>query len=274
MTRRRISGQKASDAQERNQHAIAKSPELRASVQQESQATVDSNHPDAASAAATPERELTGVTLAQEERIRARERELDVMTERARMSDQTGRERRTREHVVEQCRAIQSTPDPRPELDRETLGSVNQHAHRIANDIQGGATRAALSRRLAERVANGCELVDAVLELADEAREDTGVIVPIGEVPDVNRGTISVEGEIVQLWEPGHPAIQDVGLIADESGQIKFTTWTKSRCCAVREGDRVRFRAAATNWYQGWCSLALTGDSRVEFPNQEAWWTR
>jgi hypothetical protein len=273
MARRRISGQKASDAQERNQNAV-ETPDLRPSVQQESQAKVDSNHPDAGSAATKVERELEGVTLAQEERIRARERELDVMTERARMSDQAGRERRTRKRVVEQCRAIQSTPDPRPELDRETLGTVNQHAHRIANDIQGGATRAALSRRLAERVANGCRLVDAVLELADEAKEDAGAIVPIGEVPDVSRQAISVEGEIVQLWEPGHPAIQDVGLIADESGQIKFTTWTKGRCRSVAEGEQVRFRAAAKNWYQGRCSLALTGDSRVEFPNREAWWTR
>jgi hypothetical protein len=151
---------------------------------------------------------------------------------------------------------------------------VNQHAHPIAGDIPGGVTRAALSRRLAERVASGCELVDAVLELADEARADAGAVVPIGEVPETSRETVSVEGEIVQLWEPGHPAIQDVGLIADDSGQIKFTTWTKSRCQSVAEGEQVRFRAAVKNWYQGRCSLALTGDSRVEFPERGAWWTR
>jgi ssDNA-binding replication factor A large subunit len=85
---------------------------------------------------------------------------------------------------------------------------------------------------------------------------------------------VSVSGKVVQLWEPGHPAIQDVGLIADESGQIKFTIWTKSRCCAVKEGEQVRFRAAARNWYRGRCSLALTGESRVEFPERGAWWTR
>jgi hypothetical protein len=196
------------------------------------------------------------------------------MTERARLSDQTGRERRTRERVVKQCQAIQSTPDPRPEVDRETLGSVNQHAHRIANDIDGGATRAALSRRLAERVASGCELVDAVLETVESAREDTGVVVPIGDVPDISRQTVSVEGEIVQLWEPGHPAIQDVGLIADDNGQIKFTTWTKSRCRSVAGDEYVRFRAAARNWYRDRCSLAPTGDSRIEFPEREAWWIR
>jgi ssDNA-binding replication factor A large subunit len=117
-------------------------------------------------------------------------------------------------------------------------------------------------------------VVDAVLKLADEARADTGVIVPIGEVPDVGLGTVSVRGEVVQLWEPGHPTIQDVGLIADDSGQIKFTTWTKSGCRSLTDGECIRFRAAATNWYQGRCSLALTGESRVEFPSQEAWWTR
>ncbi len=272
---KRVFDHTASDAQERDQHASAveDGPELRPSVQQEAQATVDANHPDAGSAAATPERELTGVTLAQEERIRAREQELETMTARARLSDQRGRERRTRERVTERCRAIKSTEDPRAAMDRGTLGTVNQHAHRIADGIQGGATRAALSRRLAERVATGCELVAAVLDLANEARADTGVIVPIDAVPDVNRQTVSVEGEIVQLWEPGHPAIQDVGLIADDSGQIKFTTWTKSRCRSVAEGEQVRVRTAARNWYQGRCSIALTGDSRVEFPTREPWWT-
>lgn len=78
-----------------------------------------------------------------------------------------------------------------------------------------------------------------------------GAIVPIGGVSDISRGTVSVSGEVVQLWGPGHPAIQDVGLIADDSGQMKFTTWTKSRCCAVQEGEHVRFRAAARNWYWG-----------------------
>ncbi len=204
MTSKRISGQKASDAQEHNHESAVDTPELRASVQQESQAKVDTNHPDAGSAAAKTQRELTGVTLAQEERIRAREQELKTMTERARLSDQPGREQRTRERVVEQCRAIESRPDPRAEMDRETLGNVNQHAHRIAGDIEGGATRAALSRRLAERVANGSALVDAVLELADEAaREDTGVVVPIGDVPDVSRQTVSVEGEIVATGATG-----------------------------------------------------------------------
>lgn len=50
-----------------------------------------------------------------------------------------------------------------------------------------------------------------------------------------------------------------------------FTAWTRSRVALIKKGDRVRFRGIKKNWYQGRCSVALTGDSVVEFPEQEAW---
>lgn len=40
----------------------------------------------------------------------------------------------------------------------------------------------------------------------------------------------------------------------------------------VREGETVRFQAAAKNWYKGRCSLSLTGWSRIEFPERGRWW--
>jgi hypothetical protein len=252
-------------------------PEFRASVDQEIQAKVDANHPDAASEV----RELSGVTLAQEERIRAREAELDRISARGSLTEQRGREGRSRERAA----AIQSEArrefderaasvdpwqaperdDPREALTREELAAVNEQAARIAADDYADCTRAAVARRLAERVADGDELLSAVVAVKEAVRQEPGTVVPIGDLEAVAREEVSIRGRIETLWEPSSAAIRQVGLIADESGRTKFTSWVKSRAPLVEEGDEVVLRAVAKNWYQGRCSVALTGRSRVEF---------
>jgi ssDNA-binding replication factor A large subunit len=114
-------------------------------------------------------------------------------------------------------------------------------------------------------------VVKAVLETLEELKAESGAIVPIADVPDVPVGEVTVGGEIIELWAPSSSAIQQVGLIEDDSGKIKFTCWEKSGQTVVREGQTVRFRAAAKNWYEGRCSIALTGWSRIEFPERGRW---
>jgi hypothetical protein len=59
---------------------------------------------------------------------------------------------------------------------------------------------------------------------------------------------VTVQGTVQTLWEPSSNAIQQVGLIADDSGKIKFTCWEKSGQTVVREGHTVRFQAVAKDW--------------------------
>lgn len=148
---------------------------------------------------------------------------------------------------------------------------MNEQAARLAEQ-HGGLARAAISRQLAERIAAGMDVLDAVVEVIELVRDQPGTVVPIAQVGEVDRGEVSIEGTIETLWDASSPAIQQVGLIADESSQTKFTVWMKSRQPVVREGERVRFRNAAKNWYEGRCSIALTGWSRVEFPERGEWW--
>jgi len=65
-------------------------------------------------------------------------------------------------------------------------------------------------------------------------------VVPIGKLEDVNRKEVSIEGRIEVLWESNSPAIAQVGLIEDESGQTKVTIWEKSNASWVEEGEQVR----------------------------------
>ena len=253
---------------------VDETPEFRATVDMEVQAKVDSNHPDAR-VEEGPDH-LFGKTLEQEERIQAREAELEHISAQAELSQQEGRAKRTREVVVEQCGRDEPEPvertDPREKLTQEKLAEVNRQAMRISDEVQGGWSRAVVAKQLAEKVARGRDVTKAVLETLEELKAAPGAIVPIADVPDVPVGEVTVEGTVQTLWEPSSTSIQQVGLIADDSGKIKFTCWEKSNQTVVREGQKVRFRAAAKNWYEGRCSIALTGWSRIEFPERGRWW--
>lgn len=209
-----------------------------------------------------------------------REAELERISAQAELGTQDGRAKRSRE-VVREARRKQwhsSSPDdrgedPRETLDRVTLAKVNREADRIAERLDGVHTRAGISRALAKRVVDGQDLTEAVFATMNALKAAPGTICPIADVPDVPTDEVSVRGTIDTLWEPSDPAIQQVGLIADDTGRTKFTVWRKSQCTAVAEGETVRFRAAKVNWYQGQWSLALTYDSRIEFPERDPrWW--
>jgi len=253
---------------------VDETPEFEAAVKQETQAKVDANHPDGI--ADTSKDRIHGVTLEQEERIRAREAELERISAQAELGTQDGREQRTREVVSEQCGRDEPAPaertDPREKLTQDELAEVNEQAMRISDEVKGGWSRAVVAKQLAEKVQRGRDVTKAVLETLEELKAAPGAIVPIADVPDVPVGEVTVEGEITQLWDPSDTSISQVGLIEGDSGKIKFTIWEASRKTVVSEGETVRFRAVKKNWYQGRCSIAITGWSRIEFPERGRWW--
>ncbi|WP_255150104.1 DNA-binding protein [Halorarius halobius] len=261
--------EKDSDAST-DEQPVDETPELRATVQLETQAKVDTNHPDV---------DTASMTLEAEERFRAREAEKARTRRRFDRRESSDREARTRLAATQgsrerrrtfQRRAASVDPwaapdrgDPHRELEQEQVAAVNQQASRIAQEVRDASSRAAVSRRLAERVADGSSILSASVAVMDAERTRPGSVVPIGMLEEVSRQEVSVAGTIEELWPSSHPKIAQVGLIADESGQTKFTSWHRSHCRPVAEGERVRIRAAALNWYQGRPSIALTGDTRV-----------
>lgn len=243
--------------QEAEIEVVDETPELRPTVELEIQAKVDLNHFQGVG---------RGLTLAEEERMIAREWEIERTRRRIDRSQDSDREARTRNVAVEMCTEPKEY-DPRQCLSREDLGAVNKQARRIAERV-GGITSAAVSRILAEHVERGADTETAVVLTFEEVRLAPGVVVPIEDVKDVPREEVNVEGVVDVLWEPKHPSIQQVGLLEDETGRIKFTTWRKSGQPMVREGDLVRFASMAKNWYEGRVSVALTGQSRVTVLDQ------
>ncbi|GAA0216387.1 DNA-binding protein [Halobaculum roseum] len=264
---------------------VDETPEFQATVQMEVQAKVDANHPDGM--VDTSDERIYGATLEQEERIRAREAELERISAQAEMGTQEGRAKRTREIAAKrsaeqraefQKRAASVNPmadpergDPRAELTQEQLAAVNKQSMRLAEKLDGWS-RAAIGRRLGEAVVGGKDLMSAVVGVFEELQTAPGTVVPIGKLEDVNRKEVSIEGQVETLWDPSHPSIAQVGLIADDSGQTRVTIWEKSNAPWIEEGEQVRIHGAARNWYEGRVSLAVTGWTTLHFPERGRWW--
>jgi hypothetical protein len=243
--------------------------EGRPSVRQEIQAKVDTNHPDA---------QTTGLTLEAEERLAAREAEIKRTQQRYDRYQESDREARTqtvaergsverRDAFAKRAGSVDpwadpDREDPRAQLAREQLGEVNREAARLAGELPGWS-RAAISRLVAQRVVEGVDMMEAVLTVFEACRDAPGQVIPIGVVGEVNRAEVDIKGVVGVLWESSHSAIQQVGLLEDETGTIKFTVWRKSSQPTVREGERVRMRSVAKSWYQGQVSVALTGRSQL-----------
>ncbi|ELZ27045.1 OB-fold nucleic acid binding domain protein [Halogeometricum pallidum JCM 14848] len=257
----------------------AEQVELRPSVELERQGLIDSSVAERG----------RGLTLAAEERLAAREFEIERTRMRMDAHQMGDREERTRAVVEktneERRRDFQiragcvdrwtdpKEADPREELSKEQLAAVNRQAMRIHESVPNSGSTAAIARQLAERVADGDQLMSTVIAVAEAEERRPESVVPIRVVGDVNSGEVTVEGEVEMLWEPSNSAIQDAGLLKDETGTIKFVSWKKSGQPAVREGERVRFRCARKKWYDGTCSLALTSWSDVEVVEYAGWWT-
>jgi len=252
-------------------------PELRRSVEQEIQGKVDTNHPDSCRAS---------MTLEQEEKAIARD--IEIARTRARVDEQirewerqtrltvetTGRQ--TRRRFDKRAASVDGwrdpdRADPRMKLSQEDVAAVNEQAARLARKLDGW-TRAAVSRRLAERLVDGRTMTDAVVDVYEELETAAGTVIPIAKVGEVNRSEVCISGRVETWWVPSHPRIAQVGLIGDESGRTRLTIWEASNAPWIEEGEQVRIHGAAVSWYEGRASLAVTGWSTIHFPERGRWW--
>ena len=53
---------------------------------------------------------------------------------------------------------------------------------------------------------------------------------------------LDLEAKVVELWDPTSDTINQVGLIGDETGVIKFVSWAKAKLPAIEEGKSYLFK--------------------------------
>ncbi len=75
---------------------------------------------------------------------------------------------------------------------------------------------------------------------------------------------LTLEAKVVELWEPRSDSIDQVGLIGDETGTIKFTKWAKSDLQQLEEGTSYQFENVVSDEYQGRYSVKLNRTTNIE----------
>ena len=93
-------------------------------------------------------------------------------------------------------------------------------------------------------------------------------IVDIADIDDAEEW-VSLEAEVVDLWDNDHDSIAQVGLLDDGTGRIKFTAWAKSDLMLLNEGEQYRLENVITDEYNGRMSVKLNSSTDVDFLDEE-----
>jgi len=75
---------------------------------------------------------------------------------------------------------------------------------------------------------------------------------------------VTIEGRVVALSSPASPAIAQSGIIADDSGGIRFVAWAKSNAPAMTVGSWYHIEAAVVDEFKGIASLKIHSGTTVK----------
>jgi replication factor A1 len=75
---------------------------------------------------------------------------------------------------------------------------------------------------------------------------------------------VTIEGKVVALSAPASPSIAQSGIIADESGAIRFVAWAKSNAPKMAEGSWYRIESAVVDEFKGVPNLKIHSGTTVK----------
>ena len=75
---------------------------------------------------------------------------------------------------------------------------------------------------------------------------------------------VTIEGKVVGLSQPASPSIAQSGIIADESGAIRFVVWAKSNAPAMAEGSWYRIESAVVDEFKGVANLKVHSGTTIK----------
>ncbi len=80
---------------------------------------------------------------------------------------------------------------------------------------------------------------------------------------------VTVEGKVVSLSSPQSESIAQSGILADESGAIRFIVWAKSNAPVLEERKWYRFESATIDEYRGAPSMKIHSGTTVTPVDEE-----
>lgn len=75
---------------------------------------------------------------------------------------------------------------------------------------------------------------------------------------------VTLEGKVVALLSPPSPAIAQSGIIADESGAIRFVAWAKANAPKLSEGAWYRIESAVADEFKGVVNLKIHSGTTIK----------
>lgn len=101
--------------------------------------------------------------------------------------------------------------------------------------------------------------LDEDIEIPDREAQ----LVTIDSINESNKW-VNLRAKVVQLWDSEHESIDQIGLIGDETGTIKFVKWTKSELPALVEGKSYSFENLTTDEFEERFSVKFNKGSSID----------
>ena len=121
----------------------------------------------------------------------------------------------------------------------------------------------------ARRSVTNSYLDEAGLERDDIASGAGGSqLVEVADI-DEDEQWVDLKVKVVDLWDPGHESIAQVGLVGDESGTMKFVAFQTSELEALEEGTVYSLQNVVTDEYQGNFSVKLNRTTTITELDEE-----
>lgn len=175
------------------------------------------------------------------------------------MTDDTEQDKKIREEAED---IVESISHDR--VDEEVEDVVMRLEEFMEHNVQPSEARDAVVLNIAQD--HGLDRSDLFEESeGSETSSQSGSpsVVNIGEIDEPDEW-VSIEGEVVELWDPNHESIAQTGLIADKTGTVKFTSWQKSDLPDVEMGETYRFKTVVTGEYEGNYQINLGSQTEIE----------
>lgn len=80
---------------------------------------------------------------------------------------------------------------------------------------------------------------------------------------DTDDQWVTVEVQVVQLWDSDSDSVKQTGLVADETGRIKFTAWSESDLDLLEDGASYRLENVVTDSWEGRMSIQLNSTTEI-----------
>lgn len=113
--------------------------------------------------------------------------------------------------------------------------------------------------------------ISSIEKLAEEVEVAGGDFTPtireseLKNIADLIGGQwATVKGKVIQLWENSHETIEQVGLIGDPTGVIKFTNWASSELPDMEEGKSYVLKNIVVNEWDSKVQIQLNRSSSIE----------